>query len=148
EAFKGSKEAVERGTRIQLLIEDAIKQHRGDLIDLKPSEAFQKSLFLKVQDALRSGELTQSVREEMSESKISDAWLKKNGNLKEIFAAFLPSFTLQDDPKIAPPGRVKVDVARLKTGLERLIESHSIQTREYMIGVFALMRHLFGNTLG
>src|SRR5262245_28145599 len=134
--------------RLQLLMEEALKQHRGDLLGLTPPEAFQRSLFLKIQDSLRSGELTQNVRDEMSESRIGDAWLKKDGNLKEIFDAFLPSFTFENGPKIAPPGRVKVDATRLKGGLEHLIDSHSIQTREYMIGVLALTRHFFGKALG
>src|SRR4029453_18977519 len=74
--FKNSKDGLERLKRAQEFFEEAVRQHRGDLVGLSAKEALGQSLFFKVQDALASGALIDSVKEEMKDAKMGDAWLK------------------------------------------------------------------------
>ena len=145
--FKNSKEALERLRRVQVLLQNAALEHRADLIGLTPKEALGKSLLFKIQDASTSGALIDLVRDEMKDAKMKEVWLKDFDHLKDLFNAFQPSFQWEEGQKIPPPGRVKVDVTRLKADLEKLFETHSIQNREYLIGSLALIRHFFGNTM-
>jgi len=133
---------------VSLELKEAVKEHRAELSALEsasPSQALLRSLEVRLAQAAQKEDLHEFVSQEIKESKMSSSWLKRNENLSELSGAILPAFKGVVDAKAAP--RLQIDGKELKRRVDRLIDSHGIQQREFIVGVLAVLRFLLGRDL-
>ncbi|MBL7686213.1 MAG: hypothetical protein JNK65_09315 [Deltaproteobacteria bacterium] len=141
--FSQNSEAKGRLLKVQGYLKQAVADHRAELLNLSPSEAFQKSLEYRLNDAANKGLLDNRVKLEASDANLPSSWIKQHS--KELIQTVIPHIQLNTNTGSAP--RVQINIDAIKKSTEQLIEKHSVQVREFHIGVLAVLRYLMGNQL-
>src|SRR4029453_12889832 len=116
--------------------------HDGRALLLEsPQDTLEKSIRLRLVNRGQAGELAPFVQEELKSSHLSPSWLTRLAQLEEIAEMVSSAFK-----EVRRGGRVeaRLDLYRLKNGIERLLSAHGIQEREFTIGILAALRSVFG----
>lgn len=134
----------QRLNTLRALLNNAVSEHRAELLSLEPNAAFKKSLEYSILAAAEKESFTDTVKAELEQAHLYPKWIQENA--REIANELLPHFYFQPGPTPSP--RVKVDADAMLESINRLAETeHYIQKREYRIGALAILRHLLGNNL-
>ncbi|MFO1518442.1 MAG: hypothetical protein U1F57_02060 [bacterium] len=141
--FKTSKEAQERLDRVNALLKNAVREHRADLLVLDPKKAFERSIEFRITGAASGpGSMEDLVSEESKSAHLDVSWFSKPDQVAEVAQAIAPAFRWTGNPD--QPGHAELNAAALSEKVEKLLSSHTIETREFAMGTLAALRFVFG----
>jgi len=142
-ALSKNLDARQRANALMGFLRKAGEDKRAELISMEPGAAFRRYLRNELVQAATINNLPTRVREEMKAANLSPDWIKDNA--REIVDVVIPHLTLVEEE--GKPPRVKVDVKALQSGIQKMVQEHGIQEREFNIGTLAVLRFLFGKEL-
>jgi len=127
------------------ILDQATVRNRAELLSLPLLKAYSRSLQYHLVSQAEEGNLNSSIKSKIRKAKFNSSWLRRKDNIEEILDKILPAFRFQVQD--TGPTLVRLDVDKLKRGLERLIDSHSIKRQNYLLGALAVLRYIFGSNL-